>query len=85
MLYPKIIAANAVAPCTLLVTFSDLSKKKYDISSLLVRYPKYAPLQYLSFLKNLTIEPGGHGISWNEDIDISEYEILTNGETITSL
>jgi len=28
--------------------------------------------------------PGGDGISWNDDIDLSEYELWTNGEPITN-
>jgi hypothetical protein len=35
----------------------------------------FAPLQQLAFFKSFTLAPGGYGIVWNEDIDISEYEL----------
>jgi hypothetical protein len=39
----------------------------------------FAPLRNLSFFKNFKIESGGYGLVWNEDIDISEYELWKNG------
>jgi len=27
----------------------------------------------------LHVDAGGYGISWNDDIDLSEYELWTNG------
>jgi hypothetical protein len=33
-----------------------------------------------AFLKAVTVDPGGYGISWNDDIDLSEYELWTNGQ-----
>jgi hypothetical protein len=28
------------------------------------------------------IEQGGYAVSWNEEIDISEYELWVNGNTV---
>jgi hypothetical protein len=39
----------------------------------------FAPLKNPSFFKNFRIEAGGYGLVWNEDIDISEYELWKNG------
>jgi len=29
--------------------------------------------------KSVRVDSGGYGISWNDDVDLSEYEIWTNG------
>ena len=39
----------------------------------------FAPLKNPSFFKDFRIEAGGYGLVWNEDIDISEYELWENG------
>lgn len=39
----------------------------------------FLPLQNPDFFKNVQIEPGGHAVFWNEDIDISEYELWIHG------
>jgi hypothetical protein len=42
----------------------------------------FAPLRNASFFKNFRIESGGYGLVWNEDIDISEYELWKNGVSV---
>ena len=42
----------------------------------------FAPLKNPSFFKNFRIEAGGYGLVWNEDIDISEYELWKNGVSL---
>lgn len=31
------------------------------------------------------MDPGGYGISWNEDLDMSEYELWTKGIEIKNI
>ncbi|MDX2256737.1 MAG: DUF2442 domain-containing protein [Pseudanabaenaceae cyanobacterium bins.39] len=78
MRLPKIISAQIIGDRTLLIEFSDSEFKQYDISNLLNK-PMFAPLKNPSFFKSFRIEAGGYGLVWNEDIDISEYELWTNG------
>jgi hypothetical protein len=40
----------------------------------------FAPLENRAFFKNVQIETGGYAVSWNEDIDISEYELWVNSK-----
>jgi hypothetical protein len=79
---PKIISAQVIGDRTLLIEFSQSEVKKYDISKLLDN-PMFAKLQNPSFFKNFQIESGGYGLVWNEDIDISEYELWKNGVSFT--
>ncbi len=75
---PKIKSALAIDNYTLLVEFSNAEKRKYDITKLLEK-EMFFPLKNPGFFKNFKIDSTGCGIVWNEDIDISEYEIWYNG------
>jgi Protein of unknown function (DUF2442) len=66
----------------LLIEFNQSEVKKYDISILLDN-PMFAKLQNPSFFRNFQIDSGGYGLVWNEDIDISEYELWKNGVSFT--
>jgi hypothetical protein len=74
----RIISANAIDNQTLIIQFSNNEFKKYDISQLLDK-PIFSPLKNPAFFKNFMIEPGGYGLVWNEDIDLSEHELWHNG------
>lgn len=81
MRLPKVISAKVIGDRTLLIEFSDREFNQYDISNLLNK-PMFAPLKNPSFFKDFRIEAGGYGLVWNEDIDISEYELWKNGVSI---
>lgn len=81
---PKILSAQVVGDRTLLIEFSDNAIKKYDVSMLLEK-EMFAPLKSSSFFKNFRIEAGGYGLVWNEDVDISEYELWNNGIVCTDV
>jgi hypothetical protein len=78
MTIPKIIAARAIDHRTLMIHFSNQEIKQYDISPLLEKAP-FHPLKNFALFKALQIEPGGHALVWNEEIDLSEYELWKNG------
>lgn len=82
MQYPRIAKAKAVDANTLVVEFSNANVKKYTIHHLLDK-PMFAPLKSPAFFKNFKIEAGGYAIIWNEEIDISEYELWKNGTAMT--
>lgn len=81
MKYPRILKAKAVDDFTLIVEFTDHEIKKYDIRQLF-DIPMFSPLRQPAFFKNFDISEGGYGIVWNEEIDISEYELWENGEAL---
>ena len=75
-LYPKV---KSVKPnYTLIVTFDNHVVKKYDCTPIL-KNPLFKILQDPAFFKNVHVDTGGYGISWNDDLDLSEYELWTNG------
>jgi hypothetical protein len=44
----------------------------------------FSPLRQPAFFKNFKVEPGGYAIVWNEEIDLSEYELWKNGVILGS-
>ncbi len=78
---PQIYKVKAINDRTFLIEFTNQEIKKYDILHLLEN-PMFAPLRKPAFFKNFKVEQGGYGIVWNEDIDLSEYELWKNGMTV---
>lgn len=74
---PKIISVQPLDNYLLMIEFSNHTYRQYNIKPLLKK-EMFAPLKNIGFFKNVQIEPGGYAISWNEDIDISEYELWVN-------
>jgi hypothetical protein len=81
MKYPRIFQAKAIDDRTLMIEFTNQEVKKYDICHLLEN-PLFLPLRQPAFFKNFKVEKGGYAIVWNEDIDLSEYELWKNGITV---
>ncbi len=45
-----------------------------------VARPEFYPLNVPAFFRAVKVDAGGHGVSWNDDLDLSEYELCTNGK-----
>lgn len=78
---PRIVWAKAWSCQTLVIKFNNNEFRKYDISKLLEN-PMFAKFHNPAFFKNFKIEEGGHGLVWDEDVDISEYELWQNGLSV---
>lgn len=65
------------------VEFNNGIIKEYDFKDKLELYPPFK--RFLSeplLFKEAKIDGGGIGVSWNEEVDISEWELWTNGKLI---
>lgn len=77
--FHKIRTVSVIKPFLLYAVFTDGTEKVYDLRqwehrpefSLLFRHP--------AFVSAVRVEPGGYGISWNDDIDLGAEEIYENG------
>ena len=78
---PKVRSVIAKSNYTLVVTFDNQIKKQYDCRKLL-KTPLYRLLQEFAFFRSVKVDAGGYGISWNDDLDLSEYELWTHGTEI---
>lgn len=45
---------------------------------------RFQLLKHDAFFKAVTVDPGGYGISWNDDMDVSEYELWHRGVAVES-
>lgn len=64
------------------LVYMDGEKRKYDMSSLFNKYPEMAALRDRKLFKSGKLDPGGYGVIWNDNLDISCEEIYENGENI---
>jgi len=77
--FHRIRTISVVTPFRLRAIFVDGTEKEYDLRrwehrpefSLLFRHP--------ALQTAVRVEPGGYGISWNDDIDLAAEEIYVNG------
>ena len=81
MKIPKIIDVSPQDNLILLIKFSDGKIRNYDCKKILDRNEYYQRLKNKNYFKNVQIDSGGHGVSWDDNVDISEHEILTNSYT----
>lgn len=81
MKYPKILSAVAIDDHTLVVEFDNKQKKKYDITPLLEK-EMFSLLKNPAFFKAVKVEQGGYAVVWDNNIDLSEYEVWTHGQSM---
>ena len=79
---PRIASISVIGPTQLLATFRDGSRRIFDCGPLL-SHPEFQLLQTPAFFPPAVM--GGYGISWNDRMDLSEYELWTNGTPVSEL
>lgn len=79
---PKIKAVLPLLNKQLLVTFVNSIQKIYDCQAIL-QLEQFQLLRHEAFFKEVVVDPGGYGISWNDELDLSEYELWHNGRELT--
>jgi len=75
---PKLFSVRALENKRLLVKFVNGVEKIYDCT-LLLDLESFSLLKDEGFFRAVCVDAGGYGISWNDDIDLSEYELWENG------
>jgi len=78
--YPKIKTVKPITEKRIIVTFENDIKKIYDCSPLL-KQESFRPLENDTLFNCMKVDFGGYGISWNEEIDLSESELWLNGRS----
>jgi len=82
MSVPKIKSVEPLEDMVLLVIFDNGVKKKYDIKPLIFRFPVFKDLENRSLFRLARADCGGCGVVWNDDLDLSRYEIWANGVNV---
>ncbi len=80
IVFPKVEAVIPLPEMKLLVQFAGGEQKLYDCHPLIDREP-FSALKNESFFRQVKVDAGGYGISWNDSTDLSESELWLNGKT----
>ncbi len=75
---PQVASVQPQEGKKLLVKFINGVEKVYDCEQIL-GLDAFQLLHNAAFFQAVKVDIGGYGISWNDDIDLSEYELWTNG------
>ncbi|MBR2263209.1 MAG: DUF2442 domain-containing protein [Firmicutes bacterium] len=82
-MFHKIKAVTPLPNFHLSVQFAEGVTKFYDITPLFDKWPAFrALLQSPDLFESVTVDTGGYGIIWNDDLDLSCDELFANGKTV---
>ncbi len=80
MMFHKIKNVSALPDFRLSVQFSEGVTKIYDVKPLFEKIPCFSELKNnLDEFYSVYVDAGGHGIVWNDDLDLSCDELWENG------
>ena len=74
---PTIKSVTPLKERRLLVTFVNGVQKVYDCHRV-INLERFQLLKNEAFFKAVTVDPGGYGVSWDDETDLSEYELWNN-------
>lgn len=80
----KVKAVYPYDDLNIIVVFENNVIKKYDTKQLFSQFDWYRELENPDIFGLVQVEAGGYGVSWNENIDISEDELWENSEPFVS-
>lgn len=66
----------------LICKFINGIKKEYDVKPLIKTYVNFSKLKNKDFFEKVSVDCGGYGISWDEEIDLAAEEIWKNGKDV---
>ena len=78
---PRIESVQPTENMLLHVRFVNGEQRIYNCEPLTSR-PQFKLLTVPAFFHSVHVDPGGYGISWNDDVDLSEYELWMNGSPL---
>lgn len=78
---PRIETVAVVGTTHLLVHFDNGEQRVYDFRPLFC-HSQFRLLENPAFFRAVRVDAGGYGVSWNDDMDLSEYELWTNGKPV---
>ncbi len=84
-MFHKIKNVSALPEFRLSVQFSEGVTKIYDVKPLFEKIPCFAELKCnLDDFYSVCVDVGGHGIVWNDDLDLSCDELWANGVEVVT-
>lgn len=84
-MFHKIKNVSPLPEYRLSVQFAEGCTKIYDVTPLFKRIPLFAALKDPHLFSEVTVDVGGHGIVWNDDLDLSCDELWENGVAVETV
>lgn len=81
-MFHKIKDVSSLPEYRLSVQFSEGCTKIYDMKPLFEQIPAFQALKNPELFSDVEVDVGGHGIVWNDDLDLSCDELWENGKTV---
>ena len=81
-MFHKIKNISPLPDYRLSVQFAEGCTKIYDVKPLFDTIPVFEELKDICLFSDVTVDVGGHGIVWNDDLDLSCDELWENGVAI---
>ncbi len=82
-MFHKVKAVTALPDYRLSVQFAEGVTKIYDVKPLFSKWASFKELENTPELfYGVTVDMGGYGIVWNDDLDLSCNELFENGKTV---
>ena len=82
--YPRINYLQALPDYRLFLIFDNGEIKIYSLSERL-QSPAFAPLKDEALFNTVRLANGGYGVIWNDEIDLSEYELWMKGVEVSKI
>ena len=82
-MFHKVKAVTALPDFRLSVQFAEGITKMYDVKPLFNKWAAFRVLQdHPELFTGVEVDVGGYGIIWNDDLDLSCDEMLSNGMAV---
>ncbi len=83
-MFHKINSVKALDNYILKIRFAEGITKLYDLKPWFKIYPKFKQIKNSNLYYEVFVDVGGHGIVWNDDLDLSCEELYNNGKKYKS-
>lgn len=81
-MFHKVKSVRPMDDFVLLVSFSEGVTKTYDVKPLFSKWLVFNELKNNHLFEEASVDQGGYGVSWNDDIDLSCDELFYEGKVI---
>ncbi len=81
-MFHKIKNVSPLPDFKLSVQFAEGVTKIYDMNSLVEKMPVFSVLKGKEEFSGVSVDVGGYGIVWNDDLDLSCDELWANGVVV---
>lgn len=83
-MFHKVKSIKPLDNYLLRVQFSEGVTKIYDMKPWFKEYPRFLELKQYGLFYDVSVDVGGYGVIWNDELDLSCDELFSNGVLVKS-